>query len=94
MNLDIFDLNHLQFQPTPHYPSYIPKQGQVIYNYKNHTLDLKNTSVWPAASSMKLNESQVSVFIFRILVNLSITFVPGGGTETCNYQTVFNNSGI
>lgn len=57
---------------NPCFPSYIPEKGQIVYTYKQHSLDLKNTSSWPPAASMKFNESQVSALKHALTRQFSI----------------------
>lgn len=59
-------------QPSPHYPSYIPAKGKIVFTYKQHTLDLKNTSTWPSASAMKFNDSQLEALKHAITTQFSV----------------------
>lgn len=62
----------IDVDPAPHYPNYIPSKGKVLFTYKQHTLDLKNTSDWPDAASMKFNDSQLDALKHAITRQFSV----------------------
>lgn len=62
----------IDVDPTPHYPNYIPSKGKVVFTYKQHALDLKNTSEWPSAASMKFNDSQLDALKHAITRQFSV----------------------
>lgn len=54
------------------YPDYVPAKGKVIYTYKQHVLDLKNTSSWPLASEMKFNDMQLEALKHALTRKFSV----------------------
>lgn len=69
-------------QPTPQYPNYIPANGRIVFTYKQHVLDLKNTSTWPSPPELKLNESQVDALKHALTRRLSVIQGPPGCGKT------------
>ncbi|XP_055324337.1 NFX1-type zinc finger-containing protein 1-like [Sitodiplosis mosellana] len=79
----------IDVDPTPHYPTYIPKQGEVVFTYKHHTLDLKNTSSWPKAIEMNFNATQAEALKHAITKQFSIIQgIPGSGKSHMGLEIV------
>lgn len=70
------------FQPSAHFPDYVPAKGRFCFNYKNHILDLKNTSTWPSPAEMKLNDDQMHAMKHALTHKLSVIQGPPGCGKT------------
>lgn len=67
---------------NPTYPSYIPPTTKTIYTHRKYALDLKNTSAWPSAAALKLNDSQLSAFKNSLTNKFSVIQGPPGTGKT------------
>lgn len=61
---------------------------KTIYTHRKYALDLKNTSVWPSAAALKLNESQLDAFKNSLTNKFSVIQGPPGNITR---ENVFTN---
>lgn len=60
----------------------MPNKGKICYTYKQQSLDIKETSTWPSAAALRLNESQLDALKHSLTHRFSVIQGPPGCGKT------------
>lgn len=69
-------------KPMENFPSYVSPAPKVIYSHRKQALDLKDTSRWPDAHILNMNDSQLKAFRHALTNQFSIIQGPPGTGKT------------